>query len=91
MSPLEVAAGTGSLVRQCLETSELDALVVFGGDTAFGILEALGRPLLEPLGEVLRGVPVTRIVGRRLYLITKAAGFGDDQLLPRMKRILNAN
>jgi uncharacterized protein YgbK (DUF1537 family) len=91
MSPLEVAAETGKLVKDCLETSEFDALMVFGGDTAFGILEALGRPLLEPLGEVLKGVPLSRIAGRKLYFVTKAGGFGDDQLIPSLKRILHAN
>jgi uncharacterized protein YgbK (DUF1537 family) len=66
-----------------LKRARLDALVVFGGDTAWGILGALGFPALEPLGEALPGVPVSRlgIEGRTLYLITKAGGFGAPDLL----------
>jgi D-threonate/D-erythronate kinase len=88
MHPLEVAAETGELVCACLDAAPFDALMVFGGDTAFGILEALGRPLLEPLGEIVTGVPVSRIAGRSLYLISKAGGFGDEALICRVRELL---
>jgi uncharacterized protein YgbK (DUF1537 family) len=88
--PLEIAAQTGGLVVSSLTASDAQAVMVFGGDTAFGILEALGCPLLEPLGEVVMGVPVSRVVGRNLYLITKAGGFGDEPLICRVRHILDA-
>ena len=88
--PLEIAAQTARLVRDSLMASGAQALMVFGGDTAFGILKALGCPLLEPLGEVITGVPVSRVVGRNLHLITKAGGFGDEQLICRVRHILDA-
>jgi uncharacterized protein YgbK (DUF1537 family) len=90
MHPLEIAAETGDLVCACLEAGTFDAIMVFGGDTAFGILEALGRPLLEPVGEIVTGVPVSRVAGRNLHLITKAGGFGGDALIRRVKELLYA-
>lgn len=86
---LDVASATGRAVREHLDAGAFDALLVFGGDTAFGALQALGSPPLEPIGEVLPGVPVSRIVGRDLFLITKAGGFGEDDVVGRIKTILN--
>jgi uncharacterized protein YgbK (DUF1537 family) len=57
------------------------ALMIFGGDTAFGILTALGIHTLEPLGEVVPGVPISRVPGRNRTIITKAGGFGDESLI----------
>lgn len=91
LPPLEFAAETGRRVREYLSGSETDALLVFGGDTAFGILKALGCPPLEPIGEVIMGVPVSRVWGRNLYLITKAGGFGGDDLICKVKQLLHGN
>jgi uncharacterized protein YgbK (DUF1537 family) len=83
--------GTGRVVRDLLAASVVDGLMVFGGDTAFGILEALGRPLLEPIGEVVAGVPVSHVAGRKLVLISKAGGFGDEGVVGQVKDTLNGN
>jgi len=91
MSPVEIACATGGMVRECLAESQFDAVMVFGGDTAFGILKALGCPPLEPLGEVITGVPVSRVMERNLYFITKAGGFGDEPLIASAKHLLHGN
>jgi uncharacterized protein YgbK (DUF1537 family) len=91
LAPLEVAAATGIAVRQVVDSTSPRALMVFGGDTAFAILQALGCSALEPIGEVLRGVPVSRVVGRDLIMITKAGGFGSESLVLQIRRILDAN
>jgi uncharacterized protein YgbK (DUF1537 family) len=80
----EVARRTGAAVRAV----DADAIVVFGGDTAFGILEAFGRPLLRPLGEILPGVPISRMDGFDRALISKAGGFGERDLLCRLREAL---
>lgn len=85
----EMAAASGELVRQAIAAEAPDAILVFGGDTAFGILKALGCPALEPVGEVVPGVPVSRVVGYGFALITKAGGFGDEHLIAKVKQILN--
>lgn len=66
-----------------LHAGTFDAIAVFGGDTAFGLLQALGHREVTPLGEVLPGVPASAIFreGRRLALITKAGGFGEENLI----------
>jgi uncharacterized protein YgbK (DUF1537 family) len=64
----------------------MDALVVFGGDTAFGIHKALGGQPFEVWGEVLPGVPLSR--SGDLFWITKAGGFGAADVLCGIRRIL---
>jgi uncharacterized protein YgbK (DUF1537 family) len=88
MHPLEIAAETGDLVAASVEAGSYDAVMTFGGDTAFGVLKALGFPLLEPIGEIVAGVPVARVEGRDLHLITKAGGFGGESLICRVKDLL---
>jgi len=85
VDPVEFAAEVGRRVRHELDRRLPAALMVFGGDTAFGILQALGLPTLFPIGEVLPGVPVSRVEGRPLYLITKAGGFGDLDEIDRIR------
>lgn len=86
---LDRATRVGDAVRKLLESGGPGAVVVFGGDTAFGILAALGSPLVRPLGEILPGVPVSRVElpGRTLHLITKAGGFGPPDLLVRLREL----
>jgi D-threonate/D-erythronate kinase len=89
--PLHVARCVGAQVRDTLEQHPCNGLLVFGGDTAYGILESLGSPPLRPIGEIVPGVPISRIDGRRELLITKAGGFGQPDLINRLRSILNAN
>jgi D-threonate/D-erythronate kinase len=81
--PLKVAAQLGEDVRALIGREAIEAMVVLGGDTALAILQALGCRVAHPLGEVLPGVPVSRIhvFGRALTLVTKAGGFGDNRTL----------
>jgi uncharacterized protein YgbK (DUF1537 family) len=67
-----------------------DALIVFGGDTAFAILRALQCPMLRPLGEIVPGVPLSlvRYRGRDLIIMTKAGGFGPVDILATMRSLL---
>jgi uncharacterized protein YgbK (DUF1537 family) len=83
------AAWMGRFVREYLKQTRIDALMIFGGDTASGILDALGIRVLAPVGEVVPGVPVSRVQGRQWHLISKAGGFGDEQVIGRVKEILD--
>jgi uncharacterized protein YgbK (DUF1537 family) len=87
---LDRAAQVGEVVREMIGRLEFDALIVFGGDTAYGVVRALGSPLIHPLGEALPGVPVSRLAyaGRDLHLVTKAGGFGPPDLLARLQGML---
>lgn len=78
------AAYTGALVSQIIHSYE--AVIVFGGDTAYGIHSALGSEPFDPLGELLPGVPLSCSKG--LYWITKAGGFGAPDILCDIRRRL---
>ena len=82
---LERAQETGEQVRRMLAESPVDALIVFGGDTAFAIHRALGAGGFEPYGEIVPGVPLSSCNG--LLWITKAGGFGESDLLCEIRRL----
>ena len=88
--PAQHAHRTAREVRRILDEGTLDALVVFGGDTAFAILTALGRPPLYPVCELVPGVPLSRLStgGRTLWLITKAGGFGPPDVLDAVRAMM---
>lgn len=84
---VERARRLGRRVVARIRDENFDGLVVFGGDTAFGIHAALGAPLFQSLGEVLPGVPASRTPG--LLWITKAGGFGEPDVLGTIRRRLS--
>ena len=88
--PAEIAARLGLVASRAVKLAGTDALVVFGGDTVFAILNALRVKAIEPCGEVLPGVPVSGILlrGRKVQLVTKAGGFGEPDILEVIRRHL---
>ncbi|PJN95521.1 hypothetical protein CNY89_07990, partial [Amaricoccus sp. HAR-UPW-R2A-40] len=54
-----------------------------GGETADAILGVLGVGVLAVEGEILPGVPVSRMTvdGREIRLATKSGGFGGPETL----------
>jgi len=78
-----VARALGESVADLLRQAEVASLFITGGDTAAAVLAALGRTTVELVGEVEPGVPLGRIDrdGGTLRLITKAGGFGAEDLL----------
>jgi len=95
-APADFSRRLSQSVRALLTRQKFDAVVVFGGDTAYAIVEALGHPDLRPIGEVVEGVPVCAIDRHAagldgdgfLYLITKAGGFGPVDVLWRIQKKL---
>ncbi len=77
---------SASPVPDTAHRAGLDAIAVFGGDTALAIVRAFGLTRLDPIGEILPGVAVSAIGA--LTLITKAGGFGPPDLLPRLRALL---
>jgi len=95
----ETASRLAKKVVNILNRTEIDGLVIFGGETAYAVLQAMGQSLINPIGEVLEGIPVSRIrlqnqsrsaAGRKrdVVLVTKAGGFGPIDILPRMRHLL---
>ncbi|MFB3779557.1 MAG: four-carbon acid sugar kinase family protein [Bryobacteraceae bacterium] len=89
-SPNGVGEKMGALVRRAVEAGSADCLVIFGGDTTLAVLRSLGITVLENLGELLPGVPVSqaRHRGSPLTLVTKAGGFGGPEMLISIKELL---
>jgi uncharacterized protein YgbK (DUF1537 family) len=79
---VERARAVGDDVKRVLNHGAFDAIIVFGGDTAYGIHEALGSHDFDSRGELMPAVPMSRSNG--LYWITKAGGFGQVDLLERL-------
>ena len=74
----------GHVARMVTDAINPDTMIVIGGDTASGVLEACGVNSLELRGELqpgtVSGVPVDGSIAGRL-LITRAGGFGDENAL----------
>ncbi len=83
---LDRAKRLGSQVKALLTSSRFQAIIIFGGDTAYGIHQALGAMDFDSCGEILPGLPVSKSHG--MYWITKAGGFGKPDLLRRLKEKL---
>jgi uncharacterized protein YgbK (DUF1537 family) len=83
----EFAADIGKVVCDVVREGQLDGLIVFGGDTAYAILRALGESRMYPVAEILPGVPIARIFQekRTLHVVTKAGGFGSFDILPQIR------
>lgn len=60
------------------------SLVLTGGATAEACLDALGIDVLELLGDIQPGLPLSRGGGR--LIVTKSGGFGDAGALLRLVR-----
>ena len=88
---VEVTTGVGGHgVVGVLRNGVVQALVATGGDTAVAILEVLGRRALQVVGDLLPGIPYCRfeLDGRRVWLVTKAGGFGTpDALIEIVRRL----
>jgi uncharacterized protein YgbK (DUF1537 family) len=80
------------VVSIVLRDTACDSLTIFGGDTSARILSTLGVQVIRPLRELLPGIPVSRITveGRALKLVTKAGGFGDPDVIRRIRAALQA-
>jgi uncharacterized protein YgbK (DUF1537 family) len=91
-TPLEVADDNGRRIHCALKQAKFEAVLICGGDTAYGMLKAVGFSPIRPIGEVVPGVAISRIAidGRDLHLITKAGGFGDVDILNQIRKKLNA-
>ncbi len=82
----ERAMQTGEQVQAFLKSNPIQALVIFGGDTAFGIHRALGSHPFRAVGEILPGVPIAR--SGDFFWITKAGGFGAPDILCDIRKRL---
>jgi uncharacterized protein YgbK (DUF1537 family) len=84
---LRIAENTGRIVSRVLSRAGFELMAVFGGDTLVGVARALNWQGMIPKEEILPGIPVLEPVGgaKHLLLITKAGGFGAEDVLQQLK------
>ncbi len=85
--PARIAARLGALTAKVLARKKPAALIVFGGDTLLGIARALGCTSVTPLAELLPGIVLSQMQTDTgaLFVVTKAGGFGDENLLQEIE------
>lgn len=88
---LKIAENLGRIIREIIQCStEHRTVVVFGGDTALGIVRAIQANSIVPLAELFPGVVLSTVVHEQgtIQLITKAGGFGSIDLILKLKEYL---
>lgn len=85
---LNFAENLGRVVATTIERADFQLMIVFGGDTYAGIARALQCTSIVPLMEIVPGVPLSKMYGgnKEIFAISKAGGFGDDDILPLLFR-----
>ncbi|MEV3857404.1 four-carbon acid sugar kinase family protein [Streptomyces sp. NPDC050095] len=88
-APHHLLPGLAEQVRELVADGTVDALVLTGGETAAVVLSGLGADGFDLLDEPEPGVAQGLLTGvRRIPLVIKAGGFGDDATLLRLSRRL---
>lgn len=99
---MEVADANSRRALDQLKAYDPDGILIIGGDTAFAFLSTLGLDVLEPIGEAVPGVPMSRIRcgslqpvlphrTRDLILMTKAGGFGEPDVLRSVRQRVSSH
>lgn len=85
---LSFAGNFGRAVAAVIEQVDFQLVIIFGGDTFAGIVRALDCKSIVPLAEILPGVALSKLCGRdrEILAISKAGGFGGDDILPLLFR-----
>lgn len=98
LSKEEVSRQTRTLISEIgkalVDKVPLSGVVVTGGDTAMGLMEALSVEMTEILAEIAIGIPLMRLVGgphHGMKVVTKAGGFGKSDALFFSLRYLKAS
>lgn len=87
----KVADRLGSLAAQLIATSRAAGVVATGGDGARSVLVALNASGIALVDEVMGGVPLGTLTGGTaagLPVVTKAGGFGTEDVLVRAVRAI---
>jgi len=70
-------------ITTILERIDIGMMIIMGGDTLMALTDKMGMQVLYPVREVMPGVVLSRaeIGDRRVYLVTKPGGYGDEGTL----------
>ena len=89
--PKLIARAVGELVVSILRFYSRLTPVVFGGDTAAGIIEALKLLKVFPIAQVAKGVVLSRLTddSSDIPLITKAGGFASPTIIGEIQKFIS--
>lgn len=74
----------GIVASQIIKECQISSLVLTGGDTAKQVCLHLGATEIELIAEIEAGVPIGWLsICNGIYVVTKAGGFGSDEVLHR--------
>ena len=81
----------GEMARAVFARAKVSGAFITGGDTAMGVLAALGANGSAILSEIAVGLPMMRLVGGEmdgLKTVTKAGAFGkEDAVLFALRKL----
>lgn len=84
-----LAAWLGEVAARALENIPPGvSLILTGGDTAHGVIEALGIQRLRVIQAAASGIPVMETLDGRYTIVTKAGGFGTAETLATIVTML---
>lgn len=88
--PLHIARNMGQLVKKILDKVELATLVVFGGDTAGAIMDAIQCYGMLTKKEISPGIALCEIISDnyKFNMVSKAGGFGKEDVLIEIEKYL---
>jgi|LSQX01.2.fsa_nt_gb uncharacterized protein YgbK (DUF1537 family) len=86
-NPGLVTCNIAGIVKGVIEKTDLETITVIGGDTAVAIVDDMGLQDIRPRCEISTGVVLSDAVaqGKRISLITKSGGFGQEDSLLKIK------
>lgn len=82
--PFCIVNNMGEIVKRVLDKFLIGNLLVFGGDTLFGIIDKIQCEGIFPIKEIAPGVVAAKAVfkdGKFLRILTKAGGFGEIDII----------
>lgn len=86
-----IAESLGKITAEIIKQTKIGNIIVFGGDTALGIMDAISCHGASVKKEISPGVPISEIICDEYHmnLITKAGGFGEDDILIKIEDYIN--
>lgn len=89
---LKIAKNMGGIIKDIVDASKIENIVVFGGDTIKGISEKLECIGIQPLREISPGVVHAKLLSSfpryNLNIFTKAGGFGKKSIIDEIEKYI---
>lgn len=79
------------IVKSVYSEIFVEKLVIFGGETALGVLQTLEVKDLIPIGEVSMGIPYAIAMQdeNKIQIVTKSGALGSEDIINDIERYLN--